>query len=207
MKVTHGILLFLVLFSVSDAQPSKSSLLFGSNQDMSKSTFCKIYKCQAKYDKQLNIITSYVLNLPNDNPKFYDAVGRMRLLYKYDERKQLVYVNFWLRENFKSNRTINSDESKVLADFLSYAVGKKLATTENYVGKFSPDVVECFASAREVPKENIEPLTRVMFTGEIMLQVDKKKVKYRAVCSRAFNGSNSKKYLPAFWLEIIPERG
>ncbi len=186
----------------SQAQNKKFIPLLGSTQDISKSEFCKIYKCKAVYDKEKGFLTHYILNLPGDNPAFFKTTGRTEMSIKYDSKKQIIFFEFRLQEDSRNNRIIANNESKMLADAMRYFVGKMLPLDKNYKGDHSSDVDECFAGFKEAPRGNLDPYKRIMLTGEISLQVDKRKVKYRAACSRAFNGSTKEMYSPTFWIEI-----
>jgi hypothetical protein len=128
---------------------------------------------------------------------------RTILFVKQDrESEQLALFEFDLRENFKSNKATYIAESTMLADFIYFAVKKRLLLDKSLGELYSPDVNNCFFEARVFPKENIEPLTRVMLTGQIVTQVDQKKVQYQATCSARINGSTPKMYRPVFTLEI-----
>jgi hypothetical protein len=215
MKYWISILLsFMMVSCFSQAQNKTSVPLLGSTQDITKSEFCKQYKCQSM-PRENGL--GYLLALPSDLSwdeimQFESSKGKTQpqlwsefrtiMFSKYDTKKQLINIEFQLQDEFRNNRVIQSDQSKMLADAMRYAVGKILPLDTSLGEKYSPDISECFAQARAFPKENFEPLTRILMTGEITLQVDKRKLKYRAVCSRRFNGSTKEEYRPAFWIEI-----
>jgi hypothetical protein len=193
-----SISVFLAFFVF--AQDKKFTPLLGSTLDIAKSTFCKKYQCVAQYDNQKKIFTHFILNMPDDDPIFFERLGRTELFVSEDKKKQLVSISVYLRQNFKSNYSAKDDENIMLADLIYSAVGKKLKL-DKYKGN-SPEINECFFRAGAAPKENIEHLTRVLTTGDVTLQTEKKKVKYQAVCSRRFNGSTPEMYTPAFWISI-----
>jgi hypothetical protein len=191
------IFLTLLVSCFSQAQNRSSTILLGSTQSISNSDFCKKYKCKAVYDKQLGVLTHYLLTL---DTKFS---AETTFSPRYDQKKQLVYSEFGLREDFRSNRFASYDESEMLADFIRYATGIKLNLEKNVLNRnFAPDILTCFAESRAFPEENFERLTRAMIKGQVLLQIEKKKVAYRAVCSSRFNGSSSEMYRPSFWIEI-----
>ncbi len=195
LKLLIAVILLVSCFS--QAQNRSSTILLGSTQSVINSDFCKKYKCKAVYDKQLDVLTHYLLTL---NTKFStETIFSPR----YDKKKQLIYAEFNLREDFRSNRFASYDESEMIADFIRYAIGIKLNLEKNAFNRnFAPDILTCFAESRAFPEENFERLTRVMMKGQVLLQIEKKKVAYRAVCSSRFNGSNSEMYRPSFWIEI-----
>jgi hypothetical protein len=185
------------------AQNQKFSPLLGDTQDFTKSPFCKNYKCTVKYDNQKKIFTHFVLNIPDDNPNFFEDYGRTELFVGEDKKRQLVNIEVQLRQDSKDNFAINNFESVMLADLIYYAVGGKRLPLSKSVGEdYAPTITDCFFKTGGSPKENFEPLTRVMSTGEVMLQVDKKKVKYRTVCSSRLGGRTPRLYTPVFWIEI-----
>ncbi len=206
------VLLLAILFT--QAQNRSFLPLLGSNQDVTKSAFCKQYKCQ-KIPQENG--SGYFLTLPSDLSwdkimAFKESKGKTQIQlqfewraavsFKYDTKKQLIHVEFNLQQDFRNNLSIQNDASKMLADAIQYFVGKRLPIARDYEGDYSPDIDDCFADFRADPKGNLDTFGRVMMTGEIILQVDKKKTKYRVVCSRAFDGSTKEKYTPYFWIEI-----
>jgi hypothetical protein len=205
----------LVVSCMSQAQNKTSIPLLGSKQDIEKSEFCKKYKCQPI---PRDIGGGYVLELPGDiswdDIKYFKSsslLNKAQLLSEYrttfsvkQDRKsqQLALFDFNLRENSKSNLATYTAETVMLADFIYYSVKKRLPLDKSQGELYAPDIDECFLKARAFPKQNIEPLTRVMLTGETVTQMDAKKVQYRAVCSARFAGSTPKMYSPWFLLEI-----
>jgi hypothetical protein len=199
-----GLIVVLCVFIsfLGVAQQSKPIPLLGSTQDFTKSPFCKKYKCVAKYTGEFKVFNHFVLTLPDDNPNFYEDFGQTTLFLKEDKKYQLIVISLWLQEKQKSSDNADQRATIMLADLVYYAVGKKFSITKDRFGDFSPEINNCFYKAQSRPKENIEELTRVLMTGEIILQIDKKKVKYQATCSRRFNGGAPDRYMPAFTIEI-----
>jgi hypothetical protein len=204
-QLGFGVLALIFSSFLGVAQNQKFIPLLGSIQSITKSPFCKKYKCIIEYDSQKKIFTNFVLVISGDDPndKNLETYEKTRLHFSEDKKQQLVYLQVWLREDFKSNMGTNSLESVMLADLMYYAVGgKRLPLSKSMGEDYAPAISDCFLKSRGLQKENFEPLTRVMSTGEVMLQVDKKKVKYRTVCSSRFGGSKPEYYMPAFWIEI-----
>ncbi len=185
------------------AQQSKFIPLLGSTQDFAKSSFCKKYKCVAKYTGEFKLFDHFVLTLPNDNPNFYEDLGQTILIIKEDKKKQLTYIELQLMQMFKSNENADPSATIMLADLLYYVINKKFLIKKDRFGDFSPDINNCFYRARVYPKENIDNLsTRLFMTGETTLQIDKKKVKYQVTCNVGFEGTRSEHYMPIFTIEI-----
>ena len=144
-------------------------------------------------------LEGYVLELPNDETwsnimSYPSSKGKIQpnLWRKYrslmytdvDEKTgQLKWIEFQLRESFKGEKEISSSESVMLADAIYYIVGKRITLSKSQNKLYASAVNDCFLFSRTLPEENISRLTRVMMTGEIMLQIDKKKGNYRTVCS------------------------
>jgi hypothetical protein len=205
----------LVVSCMSQAQTKTPVSLLGGKQDILKSEFCKKYKCQPM---PRDIGGGYVLELPGDVD--WEAINsfksskslnkaqlwsefRTTFFVKQDRKsEQLILFEFNLRENFKTNWATYAPETVMLADFIYYAVKKRLPLVKSAGEPYSSDIGDCFFNARASPKQNIEELTRVMLTGQIVTQVDSKKVQYRATCSAMREGSTPKMYSPWFTLEI-----
>jgi hypothetical protein len=188
--------------SLTFGQQKKPVPLLGSTQDVTKSLFCKKYKCVAKYTGEFKVFSHFVLTLPDDDPDFYENFGQTTLFIKEDKKSQLAYIGVQLIQKQKSSENADQRATIMLADLVYYAVDKQFSITKDRFGDFSPEINDCFYKAQSRPKENIDELTRVLMTGEILLQVEKKKVKYRASCSRRFNGRTIDRYTPMFWIEI-----
>lgn len=199
----------------SQAQNKVFIPLMGSKQLVESSEFCKKYKCKAM-PRENGL--GYVLELPSDRP-WSDIMDVYRgksqpqmwskfrtLMYVSVDRKteQIASIEFQLRENFRSNFATQKNETLMIADAVYYAVGKRLSLGRSQDEPYSPDVNDCFFLSKGIPEENYDSKidARAMLTGEITLQASKKKVKYRAACSAAFNGSTPKFYRPVFWIEI-----
>ena len=214
-RIFFGILLALICSSL--AQNKLLVPLLGSKQLVESSEFCKKYKCRAM-PRENGL--GYVLELPSDETwsdimNYTSSKGKIqaqlwsqyRTLMNVDvDRKtdQIASIDFQLRENFRSNFATHKNESLMIADAVYYAVGKRLPIGRSQDEPYSPDVNDCFFYSKGLPEENYDSKidARAMLTGEITLQISKKKVKYRAACSAAFNGSTPKFYRPAFWIEI-----
>lgn len=211
------LLIFTLAACFSQAQNNNPVPLLGSKQNIEISTFCKKYKC--KLMPRENGI-GYILELPGDET-WADIIYTNRLYHKntvqlwseyrtimriMEDRKtgQLAEISFTLRENFRSNLGTYIPETIMLADAIYYAVGKRLPLDKSGGELYSRDVNDCFLDSRAFPEENYNKVTRsrAMLTGEITLQVAKKKAKYRVACSASTNGSTPKMYSPAFWIEI-----
>ncbi len=212
------ILIILTVTAVSCISQAQSKIpvpLLGSKQDILPSEFCKKYKCQLI---SRGIGVGYVLQLSGDidwntikSFKNSKLLNQAQLLSQYrtvfslkEERKskQIALFTFDLRENSKSNFATYAPETVMLADFMYYAVGKRLPLGKSAGESFAPDINDCFFNTKGRPKENIEELTRVMLTGQITTQIGSKKVQYRTLCSTRFEGSTPKMYSPWFSLEI-----
>jgi hypothetical protein len=205
----------LIVSCMSQAQTKTLVPLLGSKQDIIKSEFCKKYKCQSI---PRDIGGGYVLELPGDitwdDVKYFkdsNLLNKAQLLSEYRtifdvkvDRKtqQIASFEFDLRENSKANKATYVAESVMLADFIYHAVRKRLPLDKSLGEFYSPNVNDCFFEARVFPKGNIEELTRVMLTGQIMTQIDQKKVQYQATCIAGVRGSTPKMYRPVFILEI-----
>ena len=210
-----GISVVLLSVCLSEAESKVSVPLLGSKQVVESSEFCKKYKCRAM-PRENGL--GYVLELPTDLPwsdimDYLSSKGKVQpqlwreyrtLMDVSVDRKtgQVAAIEFGLRENSRGNKGTHRAESVMLADAIYYITGKRLILNKSQGELYSRDISDCFVFARGFIKENISPLTRVMMTGEVTLQVDKKKAKYRGVCSANSNGSTPQTYLPAFWIEI-----
>jgi hypothetical protein len=200
-----GLIVVLCVFIsfLGVAQQSKLLPLLGSTQDFTKSPFCKKYKCIAKYTGEFKVFSHFVLTLPDDNPNFYEDFGQTTLFLAEDKKHQLIVISLWLEQKTKSSYNADPRATVMLADLLYYAVDKKFSITKDRFGDFSPGINDCFYKARSRPKENIDNLlTRLLMTGEITLQVEKKKVKYQVTCNVGFKGRTPDRYTPAFTIEI-----
>ena len=203
-KVLYVVGIGILLVScLSNAQTQNQTTLLGTTKDISKSEFCKKYQCQPKYDMQAGILTHYILNIPRQDPGFFNKLGRVQLLPDHDAKKQLVYVAVNLQEDSKSNQGINYFESVMLADLLYSFVGKKLTLKKQFDFNYSPDISDCFSDVRFNPKENFESQRRLVLTGATKLQLDNKQTKYRAVCMWTQSSRDAKMYLPTFEIEIL----
>lgn len=214
-----GVLLLASVACFSQAQNQTRPLL-GSKQNVEKSGFCKKYKCK-KMPEDIGL--GYILELPNDelwdDIQYYPSskgknvaelwsIYRTTMDFSLDEKtKQIKHISFWLRQNFRGNKGTYVQETLMLADAIYYAMGKRLTLGTSLGEPYAPDISDCFLTSRAVQKENIERLTRVMMTAEVMLETEKRKAQARAVCSSRFNGSTPDRYMPAFWIEITPEKG
>jgi hypothetical protein len=203
-KIFHILLIgVLVVSCLSIAQTQNQKVILRTTQDIAKSSFCKKYQCQPKYDKQAGILTHYILNIPRQDPGFFDKLGRVQLLPNYDSKKQLTYIAVNLQEDSKINIGVNYFESAMLADLLYSTVGKKLELKKQFDFSYSPDISDCFSDVRFKPKENFDSQRRQMFVGSTKLQVDNKQVKYRVVCMWTQSARDAKMYLPTFEIEIL----
>ena len=217
-----GIGIVMISACFSQAQNKTLLPLLGSKQIVESSDFCKKYKC--KVMPRENGL-GYVLQLPRDDTwsdimSYPDSKGKTqpqlwqnyRTLMDVDvDRKtgQIASIEFGLRENFRSNIAIRTSENQMLADAIYHIVGKRLALDKSQGEFYSTDIDDCFVLAKSLARDRVS----VMMTGEVTLQVNKKKAKYRAMCSANSNGSTPKMYLPAFWIEIpsftntVPQSG
>jgi hypothetical protein len=184
------------------AQQKNLVPLLGSTQDFTKSPFCKKYKCIAKYTGEFKVFSHFVLSLPDDDPAFYEDFGQTTIFLKEDKKKQLAYIGVTLIQKSKSSDNADPRATIMLLDLVYYAVGKKFSIFKDRFGDFSPEINDCFYKAQSRPKENIEELTRISITGEITLEIDKKKVKYQATCSRFSGGRTPELYTPGFTIKI-----
>lgn len=209
--------ILVVLACSSQAQNKLLVPLLGSKQLVESSEFCKKYKCKAM-PRENGL--GYVLELPGDDAwseiiSYPSSKGKnvVQLWSKYRtlmnvdvDRKtnQIAYIEFGLRENSRSNFATHKNETLMIADAIYHTVGKRLPIGRSQDEPYSPDVNDCFFLSKGLPEENYDSKidARAMLTGEITLQVSKKKVEYRAACSAAFNGSTPKYYSPVFWIEI-----
>jgi hypothetical protein len=203
-KIFHILLIgVLVVSCLSIAQTQNQKVMLGTTQDIAKSSFCKKYQCQPKYDKQAGILTLYILNIPRQDPGLFAKLGRVQLLPDYDSKKQLTYIAVNLQEDSKTNIGINYFESAMLADLLYSVVGTKLELKKQFDFSYSPDISDCFSDVRFKLKENFASRRRQMLTGSTKLQIDNKQVKYRVVCMWAQSSRDAKMYLPTFEIEIV----
>jgi hypothetical protein len=196
-------IVLLMTVCVSNAQTRNQKSMLGTIQDIAKSSFCKKYQCQPKYDEQAGILTHYILNIPRQDPGFFAKLGRVQLLPGYDSKKQLIYIAVNLQEDSKTNIDINYFESAMLADLLYSVVGTKLELKKQFDFSYSPDISDCFSDVRFKPKENFASQRRQMLTGSTKLQIDNKQVKYRVVCMWAQSSRDAKMYLPTFEIEVM----
>ena len=210
-----GISVVLLSVCLSEAESKVSVPLLGSKQVVESSEFCKKYKCRAM-PRENGL--GYVLELPSDDTwsdimSYPSSKGKIqpqlwskyRTLMDVDVDKktgQIASIDFQLRENSRRNKATNRVESLMLADAVYYGVGKRLPLGRSQDELYVPDINDCFLFSRAYPEENIRSLNRVMMSGEVMLQIYKKKAKYRAICSSALDGSTSMYYRPGFWIEI-----
>ena len=194
-----GIGITLINACSSESNNKTLTPLLGSKQIVESSDFCKKYKCKAMPKEYTEGLEGYVLELPNDETwsnimSYPSSKGKIQpnLWRKYrslmytdvDEKTgQLKWIEFQLRESFKGEKEISSSESVMLADAIYYIVGKRITLSKSQNKLYASAVNDCFLFSRTLPEENISRLTRVMMTGEIMLQIDKKKGNYRTVCS------------------------
>jgi hypothetical protein len=182
---------------ILQAQNKSSVPLLGSRQLVESSEFCRKYKCKAIPREYTEGLKGYVLELPNDETwsnimSYPSSKGKTQseLWLKYrslmyadvDEKTgQLRWVEFQLRGDFESNKRTFGSESVMLADAIYYTIGKRLTLNNSKGELYAPAVNDCFLFSRTLPEENISRLTRVMLTGEITLQIDRKKAKYQAI--------------------------
>ena len=203
-SIFHGLAVVVLLVScLSNAQTQNQKVMLGTIQNIAKSSFCKKYQCQPKYDEQVKILTHYILNIPRQDPGFFAKLGRVQLLPSYDSKKQLTYIAVNLQEDSKTNIGINYFESAMLADLLYSVVGTKLELKKQFDFSYSPDISDCFSDVRFKPRQNFALQRRQMFTGFTKLQIDNKQVKYRVVCMWAQSSRDKKMYLPTFEIEIM----
>ena len=206
-----GIGIVMISACFSQAQNKMLVPLLGSKQIVESSEFCKKYKCKAM--PRANGL-GYVLQLPGDDTwsdimSYPNSKGQMQpqlwrdyrtLMYVKVDRKtqQVASIEFGLRENFRGNIATHTSENQMLADAIYHIVGKRLSLNKSQGEFYSTEIDDCFVLAKSLARDKVS----VMMTGEVTLQVDKKKAKYRAICSANSNGSTPKMYLPAFWIEI-----
>jgi hypothetical protein len=198
--LTTGIFLASCL---CNAQTQSQKVMLGTIQDIAKSSFCKKYQCQPKYDEQVGVLSYYILNIPRQDPGFFTKLGRVQLLPDYDSKKQLTYIAVNLQEDSKTNIGINYFESIMLADLVYSVVGTKLTLKKQFDFSYSPDISDCFSDVRFKPKENFALQRRQMLSGVTKLQVDNKKVKYRVVCMWTQSSRDTKMYFPTFEIEVL----
>jgi hypothetical protein len=187
----------IIFLALSTQAQTITKPFFGTTQSIKLSAFCKKYQCKAIMPK--NGI-GYTLFAPR-------TTGRTVLLYEYDKKKQLRYVNIYLEDEYRSNYSIGTSGSVILADLVYTALGKKFTIQKNQFNEtLSRDIMDCFNNARYVPEENFEHLTRAMFTGYVTLEVEKRKVKYRVACSARFSGRTKEEWMPAFWIQLLDQK-
>lgn len=202
MQVAVFLLLLAACFS--QAQEKKLVPLLGSTQDIAKSDFCKKYKCSAVYDKQLNVLTHYVLTVEGQDPDFFERLGRTIILPRYDAKKQFRYAEIRLQKDSKRNLGTSNAESELVADFLYFALGKKFPLIKDALNeKYSPEIEDCFSDVRFLPRENDNSGSRVMLTGYLILENGLKKVRYQASCTNLTSVTDKNLYLPSFSLKIL----
>jgi hypothetical protein len=218
--VLFGLVLLTSVACFSQAQNQTVRPLLGTKQRIENSAFCKQYKCQKMPE---TIGRGYVLELPDDwtwddikTDPDYKKLNLVQLWSIYrtvmfvstnEKTGQIESIGFHLRENFRGNKGTYRPETVMIVDAIYYAMGKRLTLDKTQGESYSRDVTDCFLRTRARASENIERLTRVMMTGEVMLETEKRKAQARAVCSSRFDGSTPDRYMPTFRVELTPERG
>jgi hypothetical protein len=209
MKLHILIAFALTLIPVTESQ---SRPLLGAKVSMLNTPFCKKYKCVAMPRDNGG---GYILSLPGDQPleqvrKLSSSKGlnivqlwarhRTTMIFEQDERGQLVSVEFDLREHFFRNTAIYFSEAQMLIDFMDQAVSRKVKRFVKLGQIYSPEIEECFYNVRFDSQNNDSDDNRVMFTGNVLMEVQKKTMAYDVNCSFTFSNSinGEKVYSPHF---------